>query len=275
MHNTINWLREHELPTGGIEAWEGNGTAYQEVTGYLIPTMWRYGEGDLAVRCSDWLLGIQQRDGAFSGLDGNFHTFDTAAAMEGLEATYNQTNGVKYMAGYLKAKKFITSNRISSGVVRRYPGDWETRVYTCRISGLIGDEKGMNYWTSPEADWFDGKDKQRMHYIAYALEGLWRGGRKDFVKKYLEQTKRAIMDDGWMPFTVYKDFAPAEASDTTATCQIALLYQWAGMTDYARLLKKAADSVIQPNGGVWHDKRDKRQIAWAAKYYLDACLDIA
>jgi hypothetical protein len=47
-----------------------------------------------------------------------------------------------------------------------------------------------------------------------------------------------------------------------------MLYRWAGM-DADRLIS-AVERMIEPDGGIRHDNDDNREIAWAAKFYLDA-----
>lgn len=262
---TLAWLHNHELETGGIEAWNDYGKAYPEVTGYLIPSMFQHGAYDLALRCADWLVSIQQGNGGFLGLDGEFHVFDTAACFEGLWAAYQETRGVKYLDAALKAQKYIEGCETSEGYLKRSHTDRVTKLYTMRASGVIGSKSGADYWRGVE--WYEN-GKQRAHYLAYACEGYLRLHEKKTVEIWLERMKLAIRPDGFMPYHVIAK-GGGEGSDTTATLQWAILYHKFGMKSYAQLLRNAAETVIQDNGGLWHDLTDHREIAWAAKYYLD------
>jgi malonyl-CoA O-methyltransferase len=55
----------------------------QEVTGYLIPTLWGIGERDMALEMARWEASVQRPDGAFTAPDGTPYTFDTAQAVRG------------------------------------------------------------------------------------------------------------------------------------------------------------------------------------------------
>jgi hypothetical protein len=266
---TLEWVKAHELETGGIEAWAGSNRAYPEVTGYLLPTLWEYGEVGMCHRLAKWLISHQEKQGGWLGLDDKQHVFDTSAILQGLKHVYNNSHAVYLIEPMVKALKFIDSQRVN-GYYRAYRGsDDSSKLYTCRTSGIVEDADSMKYWST--SDWFTGEQQQRPHYIAYALEGMDMAGKRNIVIDWLYKMKRAILDDGFIPFWVNKNFNPASGSCTTATIQFAILYWKYDMEEYASLLRKAAETVLQPDGGLWHDKEDKRCISWAAKYYLDLC----
>jgi hypothetical protein len=271
MNKTLSWVKAHELPTGGIEAWDGYGRAYPEVTGYLMPTLWKYGEHDLCHRLADWLASEQDRSGGWHGLDGQIHTFDSGAIYEGLEAVYNGSRAIKYIGSMLKARRFIEAQRMTGGCYKRNPLDPHTECYTMRAGAMIGDRGCLDYWTYRDVDWFVAK-KQRAHYIAYALEGIWRMGEQDYVRRWLERAPKWIDNRNMMPFWVYRDDR-SEGNDTTATCQWAILFSWAGDTKTARQLRRGVEGMLNPSGGLRHDRADGREISWAAKYYLDLLLE--
>src|SRR5262249_38477122 len=84
----LKWLRAHELRSGGIRTHSNHGRSYQEVTGYLIPTLREYGECELATRLVLWLLARQRTDGAFTDPDqGEPYVFDTGQVLRGLLAS--------------------------------------------------------------------------------------------------------------------------------------------------------------------------------------------
>ena len=268
--NTVEWVKKQELQTGGIRAWADNEAPYPEVSGYLLPTLWDYGETDLCKRIAKWLLSIQQRDGGWLGMDGRQHIFDTSAILQGLKHVYDNTHAVYLIEPMVKAQKFILNQRTPEGHFRIYPkADDKPRLYTCRTSGILEDRESINYWLT--ADWFCGEAHQRPHYISYAMEGMRLAGRHEVVIDWLHRMKRAILPDGFMPFWVNRNYQAAGSTCTTATCQFAILYWKYDMPEYAVLLRQAAETVLQPDGGLWHDKEDKRCISWAAKYYLDLC----
>jgi hypothetical protein len=254
----LDWLVNAENRGGGISAWKDAShnwhRSYPEVTGYLIPTMRVYGLDALAKRCADWLVGIQNADGSFPGLDGKPRGFDTAAVMEGLRSE-------RKTAAYNRALAWMKTQARDDGTLRISPDVDETRVYMLRAASIAG----MPVLRGALANW---EQPERTHYIAYALEGAWRAGMWDAVRGYLDQSRAAIRPDGLMPAYVGAGFSGATGSDTCATAQFAMLYRWAGM-DAERLLV-GVERMIEPNGGVRHDNEDNREIAWAAKFYLDA-----
>ncbi|MBW1804561.1 MAG: hypothetical protein JRJ85_28000, partial [Deltaproteobacteria bacterium] len=82
----LAWLEAQELPTGGIRVHSKHSDPYQEVSGYLVPTLIRYGEKALAIRIISWLMCIQRAAGSYTGPDGAPYIFDTGQALRGLLA---------------------------------------------------------------------------------------------------------------------------------------------------------------------------------------------
>lgn len=267
MNKTLEWVKAHELPSGGIEAWHGCGRAYPEVTGYLLPTLLKFGETELSIRLAEWLCSVQQKDGGWMGLDGIEHTFDTAAIYEGLQQVYFTTHGVKFIAAIRKAKQFLEGMYLSGHQLRKDKDDRYSALYTARANWVLNDRRGCETWLND--DWYEGKHKaQRAHYIAYALEGFQGMGMD--IDEHLRNFTHIVNSEGMMPFTVFKGYKGAQDSDTTATMQFALLYHRASFIEQGRQLYQVVrDKVLQPSGGLWHDINDHREISWAAKYYLD------
>lgn len=275
----IAWLKEAERPEGGIAAWQDvNGNfsmPYPEVTGYLIPTLFKYGEDELATRCADWLIKIQFPDGAFMGLDVKKRSFDTSACLEGLRYAFHEIGEHKYDAAAYKARKWLQKQIRPDGAMRVTPDSEETHIYTMRASALIASRAGFDYWLLKNGEWDPRWGiEQRPHYIAYALEGLWNMGEESTVMRILKESRKAIMDVGLFPFWCRTGWVPKEwrtVACTCATAQFAMLYKWACMTE-ARDLIDMLEKMQADNGGLYHDLRDRRRISWATKFYLDALL---
>lgn len=269
--HVLDWVKAHEISNEGIMCWSGNYHPYPEVTGYLIPTLLKYGEKELCTRLANWLLKIQHHNGAFHGLDHREHTFDTAAAMEGLQDMFVETADMQYLNAATKANLWLRSMRLPSGALRRNPYEENTALYTCRASALIGDAKGMAYW-KPSSAWpATWGRRERVHYIAYALEGMYRMGMYADVRMVLEASQQAIRPDGLMPFEACHAWQiDSSDGDTCATIQMAILYVKMSMN--ATRMIEAVETMITDIGGIKHGPGDGRLISWAAKYYLDLCL---
>lgn len=79
----VEWIRTHRAPGGGVVPHHKHAIGSQEVTGYLIPTLWDIGERDMALEMARWEASVQRPDGAFTAPDGTPYTFDTAQAVRG------------------------------------------------------------------------------------------------------------------------------------------------------------------------------------------------
>ena len=194
----LDYIKSLEVSPGGIRSWPG-GLQYPEVTGYIIPTLMRYGEPELANRCAEYLVSIQHDDGAFPGIDGVPRSFDTAAAMEGLKY-------LDYHKPALLAEKWLLGMVRNDGAVRVSNENMDTHLYTMRVSWLLDNKKGARYWL--KAKW----ESTREHYVAYALEGLWGMRRYKFVKDKLQE----------------RDWS---SGDLCAEAQFAILFHKAGLED--------------------------------------------
>ena len=248
--NTLNWIKSQEHPNGGIMAWEGH-EAYPEVTGYLIPTLITWGEGELAERCADWLESVQSPDGSFSSMGGVPHAFDTAAIVEGLKATGRQD------AAQL-ALSWLETQLKPSGLLQIHADTDEVHARDFRSLAIMG--RNLD---DVQSDLIENvlAHAGRYHYFMYALEGMLNMGYEKRVANLLEGVKRDTASN-LLPNTL-----DGRGSDTTATAQAACLRLRLGLP--AEDWVEAVRSVVNVDGSLPHDKSDTRKIAWACKYYLD------
>ncbi len=91
----MDWFRQHMVADQSIIVHTKSPVPYPEVTGYFVPTLYNWGERELARACTRWLLTVQLPDGAFSAPDGVPYTFDTGQVMRGLCAALNDMNDVE------------------------------------------------------------------------------------------------------------------------------------------------------------------------------------
>ena len=91
----MEWFRQHMVAGQGIIVHTKEPVPYPEVTGYFVPTLYKWGEQELARTCTRWLLSIQMPDGAFPAPDGVPYTFDTGQVMRGLCAALNDMDGIE------------------------------------------------------------------------------------------------------------------------------------------------------------------------------------
>ena len=255
--NVLKWIKRHS--PSGVLNWH-DGQLYPEVSGYLIPTMLKLGEIDLALQYRDYILSVQNDDASWNGVDGRKRIFDTSACYEGLMAI-GETEEAD------RVKNYLQTQYIDSGALPIEPGGGQTHIYTARASGLINSRLGREYWQ------FDGGwdmrwgSKQRTHYIAYGLEGLHLLGVD--ITEPLQASVDALINN-LMPYWIKEDWSEPQGTDIAATCQMAMLYKLNGMD--GEPLIKAVEKLIRNDGGVPQTKDDMWPVSWAAKYYLEAKL---
>ena len=232
----ISWLkRAQDASSSGGVAWGyrarrpvltgiplGWIVPYPETTGYIIPTMIRFGElsGDedclhRARRMAAWELTIQLRDGGFQGGTIDVRTvasstFVTGQVLLGLLAAYDRFPTEEFRAGAIRAGEFLLgcldgTGRFAKGYSRFCaPGAkaYETRTGLALAAlGDVLDDQRFRTAASRIADyalsaqeangWFgvndlDDHDRPLTHTIGYVLEGLHgigiRLGRRDCIE---------------------------------------------------------------------------------------------
>lgn len=258
------WLYASECKGGGLSAWNDNGmwqAPYPEVTGYCIPTLLHWNACDLAERCANWLLTVQNRDGSFDGIDGNPRAFDTSAIAEGLMSYFAYTGDIKYYDAINRAAIWMKGQVTEEGYLKNSIRNSNPETYNLRASAIIHNAKELEYRKRV------GFPKvERVHYLAYALEGALNLGAEDWVKPQLELAYNT--QTGLFPFWIDRQWnRSSDESDYCATAQMGILFHRVGLdaTRYYRLLEQR----IEPNGGLCQGDRDKRQILWACKFWLD------
>jgi hypothetical protein len=248
---TLQWLRDNEHPQGGIRAWPG-AAAYPEVSGYLLPTLYDYGEGDLATRCADWLVSIQDTCGGWRGMDGELYTFDTGAIVEGMFRAYHETGRAQYQAAALGGCAWLATQRTEQRTYRTREGLGAPQ-HNYRVNGILQDDPGAYH--------INGSD--RVHFIAYALEGYLSLGYVDEVRGTLAALP--ARPDGLM-FNRLTNWR-GEGSDVIATAQIAILKLCTGLDAAAQIA--AVRQSIHPGGGVPQSLEVPTEMSWGAKFTLD------
>jgi len=134
----LQWLQKSIEVNGGAGAsayrhlWRGWAPPYPETTGYLIETLFDYHHSrqdeslkQLAISCADWLLELQQADGAFPGgvgVEGAPIVFDTGQILFGLTRAYVETSNPKYLQAMEKAVNWLLS-------LWEKDGCWEQHAY--------------------------------------------------------------------------------------------------------------------------------------------------
>lgn len=271
----LDWVRNHEMQFGGIEAWDGAKVPYPEVSGYLIPSLVAWGEIDLAHRIARWLMRIQSPNGAFPGMDGVDRVFDTGAVVEGLAAAHR--SGLEGTAvPVARAVSWMMAMADEHGGLRASVTE-PSRFYTARASNIISDFDGLKYWTPRlNAKGWDDRwgNRHRLHYLAYGTEGVM-GLDQDAAREVAIHALALPRLKGLMPMSVGSGWKDPVGADVVATFQWAILAHILGYDIMAQELYDAAMQTVQPSGGVPQSLTDDRELSWGAKFCLDASLRLS
>lgn len=206
---TLHWLRR-SIEQGGsgsaayYHLWRGWAPPYPETTGYIIETLFDYGDflqekqwNNLAINSADWLCSIQRADRAFpggAGVLGEPLIFDTGQILFGLTRAYLETGDQKYKTVLEQAMNWLLNNLESDGSWQKFayqPGytpSYYTRVVWAILNAnrVLKQEKieqrmspALNFYLqkiNPDQaiqNWaFAPHEAAFTHTIAYTLRGM-------------------------------------------------------------------------------------------------------
>jgi len=214
MAEGIAWLgraQDHSATADGGAArhyslMDGWAASYPETSGYIVPTLLRYGEEQADADASargwrmlDWLVSIQFPEGGFQGgMIGQTPrvpvTFNTGQILMGLAA--GAARNPAYLAPMRRAADWLAATQDPDGAWRRHPTPFAERgekVYETHVAwGLMDAEAvspGHGYLAAAlrQVDWAIGRqagngwfpdcclsdpEKPLTHTLGYALRGV-------------------------------------------------------------------------------------------------------
>jgi malonyl-CoA O-methyltransferase len=280
----LDWLRSQQVAAGGIKVASDRSDAYPEVTGYLIPTLLRYGETESAVRCLRWLAEVQQTDGSYLSPEGLSLAFDTAQALRGLLAGIGLEKQASECAR--RAAEYVYTELLENGgggLAKRF---WYRIPESVNLYALPALIRAGEVFHRPEyaraADRYLGEylRAQRAfrpdiltHFLGYEVEALIDLGRADVAARALGRVRREQRRDG--------SVAGVEGASWVCTpglAQLAICLYKTGQWPAADRALEWLEARQEPSGGFLGSYGEKSwyfpdaEIPWAAKFYLDANL---
>ncbi len=264
----------------------------QETTGYMIPTLYQFGEKASAVELAKWEASCQRADGASLAVDGVPYTFDTAQVIRGFLAVLD--DAPEFEGNLRRACDFVDRNIAPDGEVRtpsydlwQLPGGSMLHEYgnlyvlppllqagrkLSEARYVQAAERGMSYFIR-KADLVEFKPELSMlsHYFGYMMEALVDLGEIKLAKVGLEQVAAAQKENGAIPA-----YPGVNWVCSTGMAQLALAWYKLG---YRKPADKALDYLItlqNPSGGFYGgygkgaEYFAKQEISWAVKFFLDA-----
>ena len=240
----MDWLiSAHDNGRGGVSGYYSFATGwnapYPETTGYIIPTMFDYGEfsgqsvyRDRAIAMADWELGIQLANGAFPGGYADTASgpivFNTGQVLQGLVRAYTETNDERYCTAARQAGIWLLSVQDPDGAWRKHTYRNTHHTYHTRVAWPLlqlhqvtqvqkfadAAERNLQWALKNQQPngWFKDNvlylrtDNALTHSIAYAIRGFLESGLLLSNREYLSAavTASAALKDvfestGWLP----------------------------------------------------------------------------
>lgn len=278
------WFKANMVPGQGIIVHTKQPVPYPEVTGYFIPTLYDWGETELARTCTRWLMSIQLPNGAFPAPDGVPYTFDTAQIMRGLCAALGDVEGAEESLrrasdwmltqvdedGRLKTPSTALWTDIASDLIHTYA--LPPLAEAGRLLGVTDYTDAANFVLEHYKRREDLVPFNRLsHFHAYAMEALCEMGETELAARGIADVARVQRADGSIP--AYPD---VDWVCSTGMAQYAIV--WYTLGDKARADSAMAylEKIQNKSGGFFgsYGKGAKyiagAEISWAVKYFLDA-----
>jgi malonyl-CoA O-methyltransferase len=286
---TLGWVRANELSTGGIRVNSKHLYAYPEVSGYLVPTLLRYGERTLATRLLRWLRNIQRTNGCYTDPDrGVPYVFDSGQVLRGLLAGSELVPAVRDSAR--RAADYLCGQMVAGGkggFGPRYEQDQAPSVpETVHLYVLPALVQAADVLQNPEyrvaaqrcLEYYCAhKDFLKIdtltHFLAYELEALIDLGRADLAAARLGELRSLQAADG----SVRGQGGVAWVC-SPGLAQIAICWYKTGQWEPADKAVAWLEAHQRPSGGFLGSYGPgaaylgDAELSWAAKYYLDAHL---
>ncbi len=287
----IRWIINHRIPGSGIAVHTMRRIASQEVTGYLIPTLYACGQQTLAKDLAAWEAQVQRPDGAFSAPDEDPYTFDTAQVIRGFLAVLDEMPQLE--SNVRRACEFVVDQISDEGAVRTPTyASWRTRAgevfseYTNLYvlpplveAGIRLQEskyvhaalRSLSYYkTKPDLVEFKSSFTTLSHIFGYMLEALVDLGEVDLARQGLSQAAAVQRTDGGIPA-----YPGAAWVCSTGVAQLALAWYKVGEVETADRAISYLESIQNRSGG-WFGSYGRgaayfpdAEISWMPKFYLD------
>jgi malonyl-CoA O-methyltransferase len=290
----INWIKTKRIPAAGIPHPLNNAASYQEVTGYLIPTLNNWGEKNLAQELAFWEISVQRPDGAFSAIDGVPYTFDTAQVVRGFLSVIAAVPKVE--GNMRRACDYIENNISKEGKVMTFSKDalkLSDGSYLSEYGNLYvlpplmeagnklqepkyvnAPKRALNYYREKEdIVEFKSEFSTFSHFFGYMLEALIDLGEIDLAKEGLKQVIKIQRKDGSIPA-----YPGANWVCSTGIAQLAICLYKLGYNNPADQAMTYLEKKQNNSGGFYGsfgrgaNYFPQEEISWAVKFFLDALI---
>jgi len=249
-----------------------------------VPTLLRYGERELARRLIRWLLCIQRANGSYTSPDGVPHIFDTGQVLRGLLA------GADLVPGSLDAARraadYVCTEMTDGGAGGfgdRYSGKIPETVHLYVLPPLKMAAEILNEPSYREAALnclqYYSKHKDLLnadhltHFLGYQLEALIDLDLSELAIPFLEKQCEEQSRDGSLHGVKRQNWVCSPGLAQIAICWYRV-GQWKNADNALTWLEshQMASGGFKGSYGSKASYFSEVEIAWAAKFYLDAHL---
>ena len=295
LQKAVDWIKNHRITGSGIAAHHKTTNVSEEVTGYIIDSLYRVGEKELAIDLAKWEISVQRSDGGFVGPGTKVpYTFDTAQVVRGLLTVANDVPEAK--ASIIKACDFLVTQIDAKGEVHTpnadlwvLPGGKKFSSY-CNLYVLApllnaGNKYGLAkyvetskrslnfYKQKPDLTEFKPDISTLSHIFGYMIEALAELGETALARQGLDQALRLQRNDGSVP--AYPGVAWI---CSTGLAQLAIAWYKIGQKEPAEKALRYLEKIQNASGGFYGgygkgvEYFDGKEISWANKYFIDLYL---
>lgn len=291
----IEWIKMYRMAAKGrvIPHYKQNVVPLtQETTGYLIPTLYNFGEKGLAQDLVRWEASVQRQDGAFSAKDNVPYTFDTAQVVRGFlavlddmpEIEENLIRACDYVEGQIDGRGKIHTQsyhmwRLPDGSILHDYGNLYVLPPLLQAGEKLSEprytqaaRRGMDYYRQkPDLVEFKSELVMLSHYFGYMMEALVELGEIELARKGLNQAAAIQKENGAIPAYPGVDWVCS-----TGMAQLALAWYKLGEIYPANKALEYLEKIQNPCGGFYGSYgKDAgyfptKEISWAVKFFLDA-----
>lgn len=280
----LRWLQNSILENEGVKISNRKTIPYPEITGYVIPTLYQWGEKQLAIDLAKWLISQQNLDGSFSAPDGTPYTFDTGQALRGLLTILNSMPEAKQPI--VRACDYIISQILPTGEIitpskKMWGNIADDRIHLYILPPLIEAGKRFHnnqyigeaarvlqyYKTHRNLTIFDTLS----HFNAYIIDALCDLGEQDLAKTAMKNIAKLQKPNGSIPAYANKSWVCSPG-----VAQFAVIWYKLGQIKHANQAMKYLEQVQNKSGGFYGcygwmcNYFPREEISWAVKFFLDA-----
>ncbi len=291
----LEWLKTYRVTAKGVVpsyTFQRRPMATQEETGYILSTLYNYGEKELAYAMAKWEASVQGKDGSAAAMDGVPYTFDTAQVIRGFltvlddlpELEGNLRRACDYVdnqidqKGVIHTPSYATWGLPGGNMLHEY-GNLYVLPPMLQAGRKLNEPRYVqaaqramdNYRKKPDLVEFKSDLAMLSHYFGYMMEALVDLGEFELAKKGLAQAASIQMADGAIPA-----YPGASWVCSTGLAQLALAWYKLGEQKPASKALDYMEKIQNPSGGFFggYGKGANyfpyQEISWATKFFLDA-----